>query len=59
MSRFKGLSDLYEGDLPSPECLESELHSWKMKRRKELEDHRESSLLTGLTLLHVHRDIPN
>lgn len=31
MSRFKALSDLYEGDLPSQQCLESELHSWKMK----------------------------
>ena len=31
MSRFKTLSDLYQDDLPSPECLESELHNWKMK----------------------------
>ena len=61
MSRFKGLSDLYEGDLPSPECLESELHSWKMKRRKELEDHGESSLPTTLiqTLRHVSSMYPN
>ena len=27
ISRFKALSDLYEHDLPSPECLKSELHS--------------------------------
>ena len=31
ISRFKALSNLYEGDFSSPECLDSELHSWKMK----------------------------
>ena len=35
ISRFKALSDLYESDLPSPECLESELHSWQIKWRRE------------------------
>ena len=61
MSRFKGISDLYEGDLPSPKCLESELHSWKMKWRKELEDNGESSLPTTLmqTLRHVSSMYPN
>ena len=61
MSRFKALSDLYEGDLPSPECLESELHSWKMKWQKELEDHGDSSLPTCLmqTLTHVSSMYPN
>ena len=60
-SRFKALSDLYEGDLPSPECLESELHSWKMKWRKQLEDHGGSSLPTSLiqTLTHVSSMYPN
>ena len=61
ISRFKALSDLYESDLPSPECLESELHSWQIKWRRELEDHGESSLPTGLThtLRHISSMYPN
>ena len=61
MSRFKTLSDLYQDDLPSPECLESELHSWKIKWRKELEDHGDSSLPTSLlhTLRRVSSMYPN
>ena len=56
ISRFKALSDLYENDLPSPQYLESELHSWQIKWRRELEDHGESSLPTGLT--HVETQVP-
>ena len=61
ISRFKALSDLYENDLPSPECLESELHSCQIKWRRELEDHGESSLPTGLThmLRHISSMYPN
>ena len=61
ISRFKALSDLYENDLPPPECLESELHSWQIKWRRELEDHGESSLPTGLThtLRHISSMYPN
>jgi hypothetical protein len=61
ISRFKALSDLYESDLPSPECLESELHGWQIKWRRELEDHGESSLPTGLThtLRHISSMYPN
>ena len=49
-SRVKQLADLYENDLPSPECLESELHSWHIKWQQQQRDHGESSLPTSLTL---------
>ena len=39
VSSFKPLGDLYERDLPSPECLESELHSWHTKWQQQLQDH--------------------
>ena len=61
ISRFKDLSDLYTNDLPSPECLESELHCWQIKWRRELEDHGESSLPKDLThtLRHISSMYPN
>ena len=43
-SRVEELADLYESDLPSPECLESELHSWQTKWQRQLNDHGENSL---------------
>ena len=49
ISRVKELADLYESDLPSPECLESELHSWHIKWQQQLRHHGESSLPTNLT----------
>ena len=54
ISRVKELADLYEGDLPSPECLESELHSWHIKWQQQLRDHGESSLPTSFTLTLRH-----
>ena len=61
ISRVKELADLYEGNLPSPECLESELHSWHIKWQQQLRDHGESSLPTSLTLTlrHVSSMYPN
>ena len=61
ISRFKDLSNLYTNVLPSPECLESELHCWQIKWRRELEDHGESSLPKGLThtLRHISSMYPN
>ena len=48
--RIKELADLYEKDLTSPECLESELHSWRIKWQQQQKDHGERSLPTSLTL---------
>jgi hypothetical protein len=61
ISRVKELADLYESDLPSPECLESEVHSWHIKWQQQLREHGESSLPTSLTatLRHVGSMYPN
>ena len=61
ISRVKELADLYESDLPSPECLESELHCWHTKWQQQFRDHGESSLPTSLmlTLRHVSSVYPN
>lgn len=60
-SRVKRLADLYKNDLPSPECLDSELHSWHMKWQQQLREHGESSLPTSLThtLKHISSMFPN
>ena len=60
-SRVEELADLYESDLPSPECLESELHSWQTKWQRQLNDHGENSLPSDLllTLKHVSLMFPN
>ena len=59
--RVKELADLYENDLPSSECLESELHSWYIKWQQQKRDHGESILPTNLTLTlkHVSSMFPN
>ena len=49
-SRVKELAGLYEDDLPSANCIASELHSWKIKWNEQLEKHGESSLPTNLSL---------
>ena len=59
--RVKELADLYGGDLPSPECFKSELHSWHIKWQQQQRDYGESSLPTTLTLTlkHVSSMFPN
>ena len=61
ISRVKELADLYASDLPSPECLESEPHSWHIKWQQQLRDNGESSLPTNLTLTlrHISSMYPN
>ena len=63
ISRVKELADMYESDLLSPECLESELHYWHTKWQQQVRDHGEqltykpTSLI--LTLRHVSPMYPN
>ena len=43
------LAEMYESDLPSKDCMESELHCWWMKWQQELHDHGPESLPTTPT----------
>ena len=47
---MKTLVELYESDLPSPECIESELHCWQLKWQKQLKEHGEASLPSSPSL---------
>ena len=38
------LAQMYEGDLPSSECVSSEIHCWEMKWKSQLSEHGLSSL---------------
>ena len=55
------LGELYECDFPSPDCLESELHSWQLKWQKQLQEHGEASLPSSptLTISQVSSVYPN
>ena len=59
-SRVKELAEPYVEDLPSRDCLESELHFWKIKWQQQLLEHGESGLPTNLalTLRHVNPCFP-
>ena len=60
-SKVKQLAELYENDLPSPECIESEVHSWRIKWQKHLKEHGETSLPSSpiLTIRQVSSMFPN
>ena len=60
-AKVQELGQLYESDLPSPDCLESELHSWQLKWRKHHHEHGEASLPSSptLTLNQVSSMFPN
>ena len=47
--------DMYVGDLPSPNCVDSELHCWQMKWQQQLKDHGPNILPSTLseTLRHT------
>ena len=47
-ANIQQLADLYESDLPSPECLESELHCWRLKWQQQLKEHEKNSLPSSL-----------
>ena len=42
------LAEQYSEDLPSPQCLESELHCWRLKWQQQMTEHGEKSLPTTL-----------
>ena len=60
-SRVHKLAKQYECDLPSPECLDSELHSWMIKWQQHTKEHGLSSLPSSLilTLKHASSMFPN
>ena len=43
------LADLYQDDLPSPDCVHSEFECWQLKWQQQLEEHGEKSLPTSPT----------
>ena len=55
------LATLYESDLPSPQRVECELHSWQVKWQKQLSQHGKNSLPTTLcqTLRQTSANFPN
>ncbi len=60
-SKVSQLVDLYKDDLPSPTCIESELHCWQMKWEQYCKDHGDSSLPRSptVTLKHATTMFPN
>ncbi len=60
-SKVSQLVDLYKDDLPSPTCIESELHCWQMKWEQYCKDHGDSSLPRSptITLKHATTMFPN
>ena len=55
------LLELYQQDLPSPDCVESEIHSWWLKWQQHLSEHGSASLPQNLsdTLKSVNSMYPN
>ena len=55
------LADMYQEDLPSRDCIESELHCWWMKWQQETNEHGPASLPSTLThaLRHATLMFPN
>ena len=60
-TKVSQLAEMYKGDLPSPECLDSELHCWRLKWQHQLKKHGENSLPSSLTptLRHITSMYPN
>ena len=61
LSEIFQLAAHYEKDLPSPRCVESELHSWTMKWQCQLAEYGKNSLPTTLsqTLRQTSANFPN
>ena len=55
------LADMYQQDLPSHDCIGSELHCWKMKWQKQFSEHGQISLPSTptTTLRHSSSMYPN
>lgn len=60
-SKASQLVDLYQSDLPSPECTQSELHCWQLKWQRQLEEYGQNSLPSSptLTVRHTSSMFPN
>ena len=52
---------MYQNDLPSPDCIESELHCWLIKWQQQVREHGQASLPTTptQTLRHATTMYPN
>ena len=53
-STLMKLGDMYTDDLPSPSSLNSEIHTWYLKWKKQSDDHGEESLPTTLLFSSPH-----
>lgn len=60
-SKITELGEMYDSDLPSPSSLQSEVHTWYLRWRKEKQEHGEQALPTSLslTLPHLSSLFPN
>ena len=60
-TKVSQLAEMYEEDLPSPECIEGELHCWWMKWQQELTEHGHVTLSSTPTqaLCHATTMFPN
>lgn len=60
-TKVSQIVELYIGDLPSPDCVDSELHCWQMKWKQQLKDHGQNSLPStpSETLRHTTCVFPN
>ena len=60
-TRVSELADMYQDDLPSPNCIVSELECWQMKWQQQLREHGQCSLpdSPSQTLRHVTSMYPN
>ena len=47
-AKVSQLAEMYKGDLPSPDCLDSELHCWRLKWQHQLMELGENSLPSSL-----------
>ena len=60
-TKLRQFAEMYQDDLPSPDCIESELHCWWMKWQREVREHGQASLPTtpSQTLRHITTMYPN
>ena len=53
-STIAKLGEMYDSDLPSPSSLQSEVHTWYLRWRREKQEHGEQALPTSLSLTLPH-----
>ena len=60
-TKLTQFAEMYQNDLPSPDCIESELHCWLIKWQQQVREHGQASLPTTptQTLRHATTVYPN